>query len=228
MTHKNNYDMVYVGDDKMEFKERLKQLRIERDIPVTQLAATLKKTEGAIRMWEIGKSKPDIDSLTQLAQIFDCTSDYLLGLSDFKNAEKQKGFEEGWEKFFWLLSKIPDHTRETVYDICMRLVNLAGPDTPLSSCLIDNISSIVDNIVVASSFIDISEGKPQLEYEDEHGKVIRTNEASQLLFIGVKGDTVEHLSNILDALSKEFNSIYPVDLPDKDNIIKKFVRRIKS
>jgi len=213
----------------MEFKERLKQLRTERDIPVTQLAAKLEKTEGAIRMWETGKSKPDIDSLAQLAQIFDCTTDYLLGLSDFKNAERQKGFEEGWEKFFWLLNKTPDQKRETVYNICMRLVDLARPDTRLSSCLVDNLSSIVDNITVASSFIDQTDGKPQLEFKDDADKVIKTgNEASQLLFVGIKADTVEYLSHILDALSKEFDSIYPVNLPDKDNMIQKFLRKVKS
>ena len=213
----------------MEFKERLKQLRTERDIPVTQLAAKLEKTEGAIRMWETGKSKPDIDSLAQLAQIFDCTTDYLLGLADFKNAEQQKGFEKGWEKFFWLLNKTPDHKRETIFNICFRVVDLAGPDTQLSSCLIDNLSSIVDNLVVASSFIDLTYGKPQLELKDDAGKLIKTgNEASQLLFVGIKADTVKYLSHILDTLSKEFDSIYPVDLPDKNNMIQKFLRRVKS
>ena len=213
----------------MEFKERLKQLRTERDIPVTQLAAKLEKTEGAIRMWETGKSKPDIDSLAQLASIFDCTTDYLLGLANFKNAEQQKGFEEGWEKFFWLLNKTPDQKRETVFNICLRVVDLAGPDTTLSSCLVANLSSIVDNLVVASSFTDITDGRPQFELKDDADKVIKTgNEASQLLFIGIKADTVEYLSHILDALSKEFDSIYPVDLPDKDNMIQKFLRRVKS
>ena len=213
----------------VEFKERLKQLRIERDIPVTQLAAKLEKTEGAIRMWETGKSKPDIDSLAELAKIFDCTTDYLLGLSDFKNAERQKVFEADWDKFFTLLNKATERDREAVYDACMQLINLAEPNTRLSSYIIDNLLLMIQNITLASSFIDTSHGKAEFEFKDDLGKVIKTgNEASQLIFIGIKSDTVNCLSLILDALSKEFDLIFPVDLPDKDNMLQKLVRRIKS
>ena len=38
------------------------------------------KSESTIGMWERGKSSPPIEKLTLLAKLFDCTSDYLLGL----------------------------------------------------------------------------------------------------------------------------------------------------
>lgn len=81
----------------MEFKERLKLLRNERVLPTTQLAAHLDKSESAIRMWETGKSKPDADTLIKLAEYFDCATDYLLGLSDFrhlKDSEKDAEIRE--------------------------------------------------------------------------------------------------------------------------------------
>lgn len=70
----------------MEFKERIKDARLERGLTQTQLASHLEKGESAVRMWEIGRSKPDADTLIKLARFFDCTTDYLLGLSDDKNA----------------------------------------------------------------------------------------------------------------------------------------------
>jgi len=53
----------------------------------TTLAAELSKSDTAIRMWEIGKSKPDADTLIRLASYFNCSVDYILGLSDFKNKD---------------------------------------------------------------------------------------------------------------------------------------------
>ena len=69
----------------MKFKDRIKAFRVENKMTQLQLATRLGKTEGAIRAWEDGRSKPDVDTLIELAKIFDCTSDFLLGLSDYKN-----------------------------------------------------------------------------------------------------------------------------------------------
>lgn len=76
----------------MEFKDRIRELRIQRKLTLSQLAAAMNKSEGAIRSWETGRAKPDADSLVKLSSFFGCTTDYLLGLSDLamlpdKNAE---------------------------------------------------------------------------------------------------------------------------------------------
>lgn len=70
----------------MDFKDRLKQLRNDKNLPTTQLAAFLQKSEGAIRMWESGRSFPDANTLIKLAEYFGCTTDYLLGLSVWQNS----------------------------------------------------------------------------------------------------------------------------------------------
>lgn len=73
----------------MEFKDRIKILRREKNMTQSQLAALLGKSEGAVRAWEIDRSKPDVDTLIILAKYFNCTTDYLLGLDDYRN-EKEK------------------------------------------------------------------------------------------------------------------------------------------
>jgi len=65
----------------MEFKDRIKELRMKKDMSQTQLAALLNKGDSAIRMWELGKSKPDMDTVLQLCDIFKCSIDYLFGKS---------------------------------------------------------------------------------------------------------------------------------------------------
>lgn len=72
----------------MAFKDRLKATRMEHGITITQLAAQLNKGESAVRMWEIGRSNPDLDTLIKLAKYFDCSVDYLLDCSDIRNIEK--------------------------------------------------------------------------------------------------------------------------------------------
>lgn len=81
----------------MEFKDRLKQLREEKAVSSATLAAHFDKCTAAIRMWESGKSKPDTDTLIKLAEYFNCTTDYLLGVSDvrtYDESEKDKRIAE--------------------------------------------------------------------------------------------------------------------------------------
>jgi transcriptional regulator with XRE-family HTH domain len=76
----------------MEFKDRLKELRNGEGISASSLGKRLGKAESTIRMWEIGKAKPDADTLIKLAECLNCTTDYLLGLSDIKNKESEDFF----------------------------------------------------------------------------------------------------------------------------------------
>lgn len=72
----------------MEFKDRIKMLREEANMSITKLASEFEKSEAAIRAWEIGRTKPDVDTLVKLSQYFRCSTDYILGISDGKTIEK--------------------------------------------------------------------------------------------------------------------------------------------
>ena len=83
------YNTSEMDGDYMEFKDRLKQLRTKKDITATQLAFQIDKGESAVRMWEIGRSKPDADTLIRLSNYFECSIDYLLGLAGHKTDVEQ-------------------------------------------------------------------------------------------------------------------------------------------
>ena len=64
------------------FSKRLKQLRKQQNLTQTELANLLNLSHGAIAMWETDKRQPDNDTLVRLANFFNVSVDYLLGLSN--------------------------------------------------------------------------------------------------------------------------------------------------
>lgn len=97
----------------MEFKSRIKQLRMEKKFTHTQLASQFGKTEAAVRAWETGRTKPDADTLIILAEYFGCTTDYLLGLSDYKNNEEKQEVKEEKDNLYETILSLPPEARET-------------------------------------------------------------------------------------------------------------------
>ncbi len=67
------------------FAERLKEVRISRNITQKAVADYLGIQETSYQHYEYGKREPNFDTLVKLAKYFDVSSDYLLGLSDRYN-----------------------------------------------------------------------------------------------------------------------------------------------
>lgn len=73
----------------MDFGGRLRNLREQKGCSVHELATALDKSDSTIRMWEIGKAKPDADTLCLLSDFFDVSIDYLFGRSIHRNESNQ-------------------------------------------------------------------------------------------------------------------------------------------
>jgi len=65
------------------FGERLKELRTEKGIGQNKLANILSLSNASISYWENGKQEPSASALMKLAQYFNVSIDYFLGLSDY-------------------------------------------------------------------------------------------------------------------------------------------------
>ena len=65
------------------FKERLKELRLERNLTQQDLGKILHTTKMAVSHWEKGHSEPSIAQLIVLSDYFDVSIDYLVGNSNF-------------------------------------------------------------------------------------------------------------------------------------------------
>ena len=66
----------------MEFKTRLKELRLESNTSQAEIAKLLNMSKMAISHWEKGNSEPSIEQLKILARYFDVSVDYLIGFCD--------------------------------------------------------------------------------------------------------------------------------------------------
>lgn len=63
-------------------KDRLRELRLERNLSQRQVADYLGISTRAYSHYEIGDREPSIQILIKLCALFEVTSDYLIGLSD--------------------------------------------------------------------------------------------------------------------------------------------------
>ena len=66
----------------MRFKDRLKDLRLQKNMSQMDLAIATKISQSAIAKWELGKTEPSASAIITLSNFFGESADYLLGLID--------------------------------------------------------------------------------------------------------------------------------------------------
>ena len=64
------------------FAERLTDLRKEKQLSKAMLARQLGVSSAVICYWETDRSEPTAVNIVKLAEFFDVSADYLLGLTD--------------------------------------------------------------------------------------------------------------------------------------------------
>ncbi len=65
-----------------KFADRLKELRLEKNLSQNELAKRVNVSVACINRWENGLRIPNIDSIVALCRFFECSADYLIGLED--------------------------------------------------------------------------------------------------------------------------------------------------
>lgn len=71
----------------MKFKDRLKQLRKELNLTQEEFAQKIGYTRTAVSAWEIGRNEPSNADTIKLADFFNVSTDYLLGISDTRKPD---------------------------------------------------------------------------------------------------------------------------------------------
>ena len=74
--------MKILGYDPSVFAENLKYLRNEKNIEQNELARLLNLSNSSISYWENCKQEPTISALYKLAQFFEISIDFLVGLDN--------------------------------------------------------------------------------------------------------------------------------------------------
>ena len=63
--------------------QKIRELRLDKGLSQRQLGVCLGFCNQTISFWESGKREPDLDSVIKIAQFFDVTLDYLVGVRDY-------------------------------------------------------------------------------------------------------------------------------------------------
>ena len=65
-----------------KISERLKELRIDKNLTQADLAKELGITQTALGKWELGQRTPNADMIIAICRYFKVSADYLIGLED--------------------------------------------------------------------------------------------------------------------------------------------------
>lgn len=72
----------------MIFLNRLRELRIEKELLQSDIAKLINKSERTVGFYETGQRDMNTETLSILADFFNVSIDYLLGKSEIRNPEK--------------------------------------------------------------------------------------------------------------------------------------------
>lgn len=108
--------------------QRLRFLRHERKLTQEALGKILGVGKTAISQYEKGTRKPDADMLKRMAEFFNVSADFLLGLTDKKIPllrEQSTNYAAPSEEEE-MLSRLPDEARQSLQDFKEYIIHKYG------------------------------------------------------------------------------------------------------
>ena len=73
----------------MDFKTRFVELRKEKNYSQKYISEYMGVSQVSVSNWERGSKEPNFQTLIDLSRLFDCSCDYLLGVSDKRHNENE-------------------------------------------------------------------------------------------------------------------------------------------
>lgn len=105
----------------MIFAERIKLLRQNADLTQEEMSVTLNVVQQTVQKWECGNNIPRKSTLLKIANTFNVTTDWLLGLESKKPASSLKKEETDLLEKYWELNDIG---REKLFNILEDLLSI--------------------------------------------------------------------------------------------------------
>lgn len=103
---------------------RIKQLREEKGLSQRALAKKIGASFKAVNFWENGKVEPSAKFICALADVFECTCDYLLGRSDdLGNVNVMRELSEDEKLLLGLHAKLDYRQSKEVIDFMNFLIS---------------------------------------------------------------------------------------------------------
>lgn len=196
----------------MEFKDRLRMLRTERKLSTTEFGAVFGRSDGAVRMWETGRSKPDVDTLIELATFFDCSVDYLLGVTDFPDSLQEGFYSNFLQELEKELEKTSYYYRTDLISCFMSIVETWNTFEKGKKTVYINYGGFINDVLVKTNeFI-----KESVVFFDEHPPQEEKNDSTQiynnttllLTSLALERSTSNTIRNLYGNISEELLENY--------------------
>ena len=94
---------------------RIRELRDEKKITQIRLSTELEVTQETISAYEIGKHHPSVKSLMRMADLFNASMDYIMGVSPVRCSIQEKSLPDDDVKFLQLYRKLGKMQKEKAY-----------------------------------------------------------------------------------------------------------------
>ena len=154
----------------MSIGSTIKRLRRKKEITQEQLAEYLGITSRAVSQWECDRTAPDISMLPPLANFFNVTTDFLLGMETYQKDLRKKEFDEAFRNYW-------EHDdKEKNYQIALRAV----AEYPGNMEYVEWLASA--EYYVAIPTLDNSEYARLLESSAKHYKLVLDNTKDSKLY----------------------------------------------
>lgn len=98
----------------MTLGKRIANLRTEKKLTQEELAKIIGISRGSLSMYEIDKREPDMATLKKIADFFDISVDYLLGLTDIRNPHDNKETTIAAHRTTSLDEDLPEEARKAI------------------------------------------------------------------------------------------------------------------
>jgi len=104
---------------------RIKDLRDEKNMTQIRLSTELDVSQETVSAYEIGKHYPSVKSLMRMAELFNASMDYIMGVSPVRYALLESGLPDCDVRFLLLYRKLDNLNKEKAYSY---MQGLAGEE----------------------------------------------------------------------------------------------------
>ena len=102
---------------------RIKELREEKSMTQIRLSIELSVSQETVSAYEIGKHYPSVKSLMRMAELFNSSMDYIMGMSSIRSAILEKGLSDDEVKLLQLHRKLDKLKKEKAYSYMQGLAD---------------------------------------------------------------------------------------------------------